>query len=447
MTLLREGPVLQQLLIKAVRDNNVMPLTGSCNLSCLFCSHRHNPPGTEAFSFNPLSETLWKDLIQYLDPLQKIIIGESATRLREGEPLTHPHFFAIIERLRRLYPETVIQVTTNASLLDRETIRKLALLKPLEIILSLNSVSASGRLFLMNDPEPQLSAMAPGLLGDYRIPFHGSLVALPHLVGFEDLKLTIATLDRAGAETIRILLPGYTALSDLRLIPPAGIENQVYSFITKIKAETTSALLAEPPLITDLASIVEGVIRDSPAGKAGITAGDRVVSVDGQKTRTRVEAFRLIERKAGPVVRVERSGEQFDLILEKEGDRSSGMIMSYDLEPDQAARVEDIASNRRNTLMLLSGPALERWKLAAKEFNLRRISFKTVSSSYFGGSISCAGLLTVGDFQLALRAAGNLSEYGKILLPGIAFDSSGRDICGIHYLTLDTENIPLFLIS
>ena len=100
---------LQQLLVEAVRRHNVLPLTGRCNLSCCFCSHGQNPPGTQAYTFLPLEAERLLDLMPFLDPEQKIIIGESATRLREGEPLTHPDFFAILEQLRRLDEPTAIE--------------------------------------------------------------------------------------------------------------------------------------------------------------------------------------------------------------------------------------------------------------------------------------------------------------------------------------------------
>lgn len=135
---------MQQLLVEAVLKDNVLPLTGLCYLSCIFCSHRNNPPGTNAFSFAPLPEEIWSDLACYLDPERKIIIGESATRLREGEPFTHPQFQKVIRKLRLLYPKTLIQLTTNGSLFREETAAFLAALKPLELVISLNSASHIG---------------------------------------------------------------------------------------------------------------------------------------------------------------------------------------------------------------------------------------------------------------------------------------------------------------
>lgn len=140
--------------------------------------------------------------------MKKIIIGESATRLREGEPLTHPQFLPLIRQLRRLHPVTTIQLTTNASLLDEKTVYHLGRLKPLEVIVSLNSATAEGRTLLMGDPDPFRAIDAIDLLQRHKLPFHGSIVALPHLVGWDDLHETLMVLDRAGAVTMRLLLPG-----------------------------------------------------------------------------------------------------------------------------------------------------------------------------------------------------------------------------------------------
>ena len=241
---------LQQLLVEAVRRHNVLPLTGRCNLSCCFCSHGQNPPGTQAYTFLPLEAERLLDLMPFLDPEQKIIIGESATRLREGEPLTHPDFFAILEQLRRLFPDTLIQVTTNGSLLDDETIRRLAALEPLELVLSLNSSTARGRRLLMNDPRPGAAAAAVGKLVQRGLSLHGSVVALPHLVGWDDLQDTLKFLNEAGAKTIRLLLPGFTRCSRPDLAPPPGTGERCRP--GRPAAEDFSApLLPEPPQVDD----------------------------------------------------------------------------------------------------------------------------------------------------------------------------------------------------
>jgi NifB/MoaA-like Fe-S oxidoreductase len=446
MTHLKKGQALQQLLVEAVRKDNVLPLTGICNLSCIFCSHRNNPPGTNAFSFAPLPEEIWSDLAHYLDPARKIIIGESATRLREGEPFTHPQFKQIMLRLRLLYPKTLIQLTTNGSLFREDTAVFLAALKPLELVISLNSARANWRRFIMNDNNPENALAVPQLLARHNIPYHGSLVALPHLTGFNDLDATLAELDRYGAETIRILLPGYTNMSDPSIIPPPGTKRKIYTYAAKAKDSFQSIVLVEPPQIEDLEPIVEGVTKESPASKAGIHAGDRINLIDGVKPLTRVEAFNMVDSKALTQLIISRRNRSMEAAINKQYLKASGLVMNYDLDPHQVLRVKSRLSESFKTLMLLSEPALSRWQAAAVKYCLENITFKTVRSNFFGGSINCAGLLTVGDFQATLNATDTSGQFKQILVPSIAFDDSGRDMCGNHYHNLQTGQSQLNVI-
>jgi NifB/MoaA-like Fe-S oxidoreductase len=444
---LEPGPTLQRLLVEAVREHNVLPLTGRCNLSCVFCSHRHNPPDAEAYSFPPLTEDCLQGLIPFLNSAKKIIIGESATRLREGEPLSHPQFLPLIRQLRRLHPVTTIQLTTNASLLDEKTVYHLGRLKPLEVVVSLNSATVKGRSLLMGDPHPQRAVEAVGFLQSQELPFHGSIVALPHLVGWADLHETVAVLDGAGAVTLRLLLPGYTQRSVPEAVAPVGNNEACYRFATEVKSSLTAPLVVEPPLIEDLISQVEGVIKGSPAEKAGFKTGDLIDSVDGVKPRSRVEAFELANSKKQTSFSINRQQKSIELIMQKGSRSASGLVMSYDLDPAQVERVQRLLSDNEKTLMLVSEPALKRWQIAAITITLPGLTFKTVTSSYFGGSINCAGLLTISDFARALSEIEDLGCYSKILLPAIAFDSTGRDMRGMHYLTLRPGSSKIRLIN
>ena len=446
MAHLVSGPILNNLLVVAVREHNVVPLTGSCNLSCIFCSHSHNPPGTEAFSFPPLPLELLRGLLPYLDPEKKIIIGESATRLREGEPLTHPQFLSFIGHLRRHYPNTPIQITTNGTLLDEEAVESLAVLKPLELVLSLNSISEKGRRLLMNDTRPEQAIRAVQLLQSYEIPFHGSLVALPHLSGWDDLQNTIECLDRAGAITVRFLLPGYTKLSDPSLVPPHGTDRKCYRLLDTLRRKLRTPLLAEPPLIEDLDAAIEGVLKGSPAQKAGLLPGDRIIYAAGSEVVSRVDAYQRIAEKENPRVELLRDGGNLKITVQKNSSEASGLAVAYDLDPDQLKQLRASLPPQGETLMLVSKPALKRWQIAAEKFALRGLVLHDVPSVYFGGSIESAGLLTVGDFQSALDRRSDLNRFNKVLLPAIAFNGSGMDLCGISYFDIDTGRIPVQLV-
>ncbi len=419
--------LLQQLLIEAITVNNVLPLTGHCNLSCCFCSHRQNPPGVAAYTFGPLPSSRLLELMEGLDPAQKIIIGESATRLREGEPLTHPEFSLLLRALRRLFPDTLIQLTTNGTLLDRKTARLLAGLAPLEVVLSLNSATASGRQLLMGDHRPEHALQAVEELAPAGVTFHGSLVAMPHLVGWDDLTATARYLDRHKAATIRLLLPGFTRYSDPALVFPPQTAERCYRLGEQLNRELQAPGLAEPPLINNLDPVVEGVLAGSPAARAKAQKGDLIVAVDGCRPATRVQAFREAYRRRSPELTLLRNGRTITARLEKEASTAPGLVLSYDLDPAQVDRV----CNRLDggtTLMLVSQPALLRWNIAREKFALENLYLAPVEASFFGGSINCAGLLTVSDFQAALNRELPRISPRQIILPAVAFDRTGRDM-------------------
>ncbi len=443
---LHSGPVLQKLLAEAVREHNVLPLTGQCNLACIFCSHSNNPPETEAYSFPALPANLINQYLPYLDPAKKIIIGESATRLREGEPLTHPQLISILEKLRHLFPQTIIQVTTNGSLLNEAFITAFSLLKPFELIISLNSSSAAGRSKLMRDLKPARVLHAVQMLKSYNITFHGSMVAMPHLVGWDDLQNTILFLDREGAETIRFLLPGFTALAAPDLTLDNETWHECYKFLENMGRRVQTPLLAEPPYIVDLNPIVEGVVCASPAGRTGLMAGDKVIAVAGQKPFCRVESYELLYNNKNPQVVIERNGSHININISKAGNETAGAAFAYDLNPEQVRQVCSNLPADQKSLMLVSQPALRRWQIAAEKYAMQNISFETVSSYYFGGSIECAGLLTVSDYQAALDSLTLLDRYSQVLLPAISFDQTGNDMAGKHYLSLNTLGLHLILI-
>jgi len=433
---------LQQLLVEAVRRHNVLPFTGLCNLSCCFCSHGQNPPGARAYTFPPLDTGRLLDLIPFLDPDQKIIIGESATRLREGEPLTHPDFFTILERLRRHCPDTLIQVTTNGSLLDGDAVRRLAALKPLELVLSLNSATGRGRRLLMNDPRPATAAVEKII--EAGIPLHGSVVALPHLVGWDDLQYTLEFLDGAGAKTIRLLMPGFTRITPPGMIPPPDTVERCRELAGRLRQDFSTPLLLEPPLVDDFDPFIEGIIAGSPAAGVGLKTGDLILRVNDYTPVSRVDAFHRAREAQDPCLTVLRHHRQLQLSLAKKKDESPGFTVSYDLDPAQLERVRRCLRPGQETLMLVSPAAYPLWLLARESFGLEGLSLVAVQPLFFGGNIRCAGLLTVSDFAAALRQH---QSPGRVLVPAVAFDSGGRDMQGHHFSRLNAEGVAVILVE
>jgi len=393
-----------------------------------------------------VEETQLLALAKYLDPGRKIVIGESATRLREGEPLTHPRFSALLRSLRALYPDTVIQVTTNGNLLTRFVAELLISLAPLELVLSLNSSSIRGRILLMNDPQPLETFRALDQVISAGVPWHGSVVALPQLVGWEDLKQTLYYLNNTGAHSIRLLLPGFTRVSPPALHLQSGIWERCRDLTERLRADFHTPLLLEPPQVRDLEPRIEGITTGSPAERAGLRDGDLILKVNGRAPISRADAFFRTQKSENPCLSVFRAGRPAQISLEKKRNESPGFVVSYDLDPRQLERVRRCLAPGKETLMLVSCASDSLWRQIQERFHLKGLRLAAVPSIFFGGNINCAGLLTVSDFAAALRRL-QPEAYAKVLIPAAAFDPAGFDLEGRHFSLLGEMGVAVTLVD
>jgi len=428
--------IVNYLLYYSAATANIMPITSVCNVSCIFCSHRHNPPGVDTYHLPPLSVDTIRDLIGFLDAGKKIVIGESITKINEGEPFTHPDFFAILELLRGAFPSTLIQITTNGTLLTEQVVRRLTALAPLELNLSLNSANPGSRRALMNDKAAKLAVESPALLASCKIAFHGSIVGLPHLVGWPDIRETCRQLDRCGAQTIRLFLPGFPAFSPLAGCYPETSLAEFAAEVKKLAAEITVPLTLEPQVPDDVQATVEGVIASSPAALAGLRRGDIIVAVDGNAVRSRVDAFGQLARRLKADVIVDRAGVTRRLELVRTAFQRPGVVMCYDIDFSLVDRVKGMASERKATAtaVLTSEFAYPLWHRVFVDQS--GMDVFPVASRFFGGTIKAAGLLTVSDYQKAIDAIQVDSRYDLIIVPQISFDPKGLDLSGKSYLDL-----------
>jgi pyruvate-formate lyase-activating enzyme len=438
------------ILWESASKENVLPLTSVCNLRCAFCSNHQNPRGVRVSAVPHLPLPLIKRLIPCLDPGRKIIIGEAATRINEGEPFTHPHIWLALDAVRDCYPQAMLQITTNGTFLDRVAVKRLAAMQPLEVNLSLNSATPEGRRLLMGDRNPRRVLDAVRLLGDAGVTCHGSLVAMPHLVGWPDLEATCCFLQNHGAATVRVFLPGFTKLaaSGLRF-DPLAMYQKLSLFVRRQQERMRIPLLLEPFLVEageQLQAEVAGVLAGSPAEQAGLQRGDVIGAVRGKKVHCRVEAFRAVERFGRPVLDLARpvlpgGGTEQALVIKKQR-RASGLVMYCDLDWEMVDRVAGVISRRqaRRVLILTSTWGLPWLKLALPEWERAGgdVHLEAVPNRFFGGSIAAAGLLTTLDFAAAIKSIRNraMQDYDLLLLPGIAFDSRRRDLLGRSYTLL-----------
>lgn len=471
------------LILQSMTEANILPLTSRCNLHCVFCSHRQNPPGVEAVFLpdRPLAEVV--ESFACLDPCRKVVIGESATRIMEGEPFVHPDLLELLELFRDRFPKTPIQITTNGSYLTESVNARLKAVGNLTLVVSLNSATATGRLKLMGDRAPDTVLSGVRRLAAAGIPFHGSIVACPHLVGWDDLRQTVVFLAESGAQTVRLFLPGYTRLAPPALRFAASLYGELQQFVAELQQKLAVPLTLEPALVSDLSARVEGVIPFSPASRAGLLPGDIILQVDRNQVSSRFDAFERLRKAKSPAVMVRRGTAILNLALDKKKEESSGLVLVYDLDLDRLrAALRECRRRRAARVLLLCSTWGE--LILKKAFPLVAdsevdVEILPVPNRFFGGSIGSAGLLVVSDLEKALeewqagktaaipkkreteperqaeRGLENIAGVPKlrnnncreqldsgfpdlILVPFQAFDRNGRDLLGRSVFDLET---------
>jgi len=439
-----DRPSIEALLYQAQKDG-VLPITSECGAGCLFCSNHFNPPGCEVYSIGRRSLADIKESIPWLQAAAgPVVIGESTTRINEGEPLMHPDLPEILRMVRKAFPHRTVRLTTNGMLLTPELIDLMSDLE-IELTVSLNTVGK--REQVMGDRDPQATLRNVAALGG-KVRFDGSMVALPFVTGWEDLTDTARFLKESGAETIRVLLPGFSSRHPLFKQMPADTWPRVKELVKELADDLRLPVLAEPPGLKDTRPEVEFVQKGTPAHKAGVLPGDLVTKVAGRNMFSRKDAFLAVKARENPQITVDREGAEIGFVLKKARNESPGFVMYEDLDREAYFNWERSSQWRRGRKVLILTSALAQ-PILEHVLRERGVTAKVapVKSRFFGGNIQAAGLLTVRDFWAAYErvVAGGYSP-AEVTLPRIAFDAWGRDLEGVHYREFaERSGLPVIL--
>ena len=98
-----------------------------------------------------------------------------------------------------------------------------------------------------------------------KLPFHGSLVAMPHQVGWSDTAATVRCLAEHGALTIRVFLPGYTKYAPPALQFPLNLWSEVITRAQEWTRQYNVPVIPEPYLPEDLMPSIWGVMQNTGA--------------------------------------------------------------------------------------------------------------------------------------------------------------------------------------
>jgi NifB/MoaA-like Fe-S oxidoreductase len=427
-------PAPFNLLLEAASRDNILILTTNCSTSCVFCSHLQNPGDVEAYYVDELDKNQIETLIEFLDGRRKIVIGESATRICEGEPFLREDLIDILYSVRQKHGNTLVQITTSGIHLNEAVLSELKGLGNIELNISLNSCSMQGREKLYRGKAHMSAVEAVKLLEGYDIAFSGSIVAMPHLLGWEDIRESILFLNEYNASTIRVFMPGFTRFTK-GILPPEDIGSRLSRFVSEIRGSIDVPLIMEPSGVEDLDAVIEGVIKVSAAWSAGLSKGDRIMEVNGEKTASRVDAYYKILKSRNPRLQVLRDGKTLEVEINKQAKAASGLVFNYDIHPDEINAIEKGILRNSGSRCLLLTSELAYPILTACIEQSASVRIEAARNGYFGGNIACAGLLTIRDVEAHLSSME--AQTDVVLLPSIMFDSSGRDLLGRHFKEIE----------
>lgn len=426
------------LLLQTVQKQNILPLTSKCNMDCVFCSHKSNPSSIETFRWGHLSLALIKELLEYLPPGGTVTLGESATKIIEGEPFAHPDFKQILSLIREKWPQKKINIATNGSFLTGEMVEFLKKMKPISLNVSLNTPDTKSREIIMKDTNPEQVFKGLKLLSESNINFHGSIVALPHILGWDSLKETLYKLNSFHPVTIRVFRPGFTNLTSEKFKFNQDLWEKLREFINKIKFELKTPVVLEPPLLKKLKPEVTGIIQESPAAAAGVEIGDCIQKINGKKPLTRVEAYNILNNTANPLLEIRRSKRVVKKSLDKVQDQKSGIVFNYDISRQRISDLQKIINNNIDKKIVIITSELGKYIM---QETLDYISQKlppfkyqsvVVPNNYLGGSIRCTGLLVTEDIINIIEDK-DLKRYDLMIIPEEIYDIEDKDLTGTSY--------------
>jgi wyosine [tRNA(Phe)-imidazoG37] synthetase (radical SAM superfamily) len=437
---------IQQLIQNAAAQGNILPITSRCDSHCIFCSHKNNPPEIDVISIGVRTMEEIAQTMGYLDPRQVITIGESASSIIEGEPFTHPHFTEILKTLRSRFPGTPIAITTNGYHLTASMVDLISSLGNISLSVSLNSCSIQGRNLLMGDSEQRAEQTLAGirLMAERGIPYDSSVVAMPSVTGWDDVRNTIQFLSDHKTSVVRVFLPAISGRAKRNLVSNENTTHaELREFLHSLSTELACPVLIEPSLATSLTPEISGVIKNSPAWRLGLRRGDVIRSVNGRVPRCRVEAWQMLGPHGPMLVVALKDGQEKEFSWTNPYDGGAGITMEYDFDMGRADHLRQlILSQPGKSLLLASEYGHAVVQAVTQLFGLPdgRAEVIAVKNLTFGGSIKAAGLLTVDDYDAAFKdwlAQNQLQgkeSPSQLLVPLESFNSLGFDLKHRHYM-------------
>jgi len=263
-----------------------------CSCNCELCFLKGTTTGYTKKTMLSVAEARTRAKYFSSDKKMGLPVGYA----QPGEPFLNPSIMDILRIAREAEPDLLLDITTNADFLTEKVVQELAELKPISIIVSINSANGPIRKKIMGSARSDVGIKAIPLLREAGIQFIGSIVS-PASVPLEDIADTARYLDHYSALQVRLLLPGFTRFHPKEVAFDTPLRwGNIVKTAQQLRQEFSTPILIQPGFFwnQDISAVVDGIYRNSPTEKAGLKFGDRIVEIDGQLIITKAEANDLL---------------------------------------------------------------------------------------------------------------------------------------------------------